>query len=262
MRWLVGFGLMAILAGCACGTAPTLRPDAVPSPAPATPTATAPAPSPAAPDGEGTPAREPAMLIGLPRPRSHGPLSVEEALLQRRSTREYASEALTLGEVSQLLWAAQGLTAEWGGRTAPSAGALYPLEVYLAVGSVQGLSAGVYRYEPRGHTLDRVRDGDVRRQLADAAVGQACVEDGAVDIVIAAVFERTAKKYGDRAARYVHMEAGHAAQNVYLQATALGLGTVAIGAFHDDQVRRIVGMREHEAPLYVMPVGRKPTAAP
>lgn len=199
---------------------------------------------------------EPATLK-LPEPRLQSEVSLEEALLERRSTRAYADVPLTLSEVAQLLWAAQGVTSEWGGRTAPSAGALYPLEIYLVAGNVESLAPGVYKYNPGRHELLRVRDGDVRGQLAKAALGQRWVQDGAVDIVIAAVYERTTTKYGDRGVRYVHMEAGHVAQNICLQAVALDLGVVTVGAFYDDLVRDIIGMPEDEIPLYVIPIGKK-----
>ena len=195
--------------------------------------------------------------VSLPEVRLTSDVSLEETLLHRRSIRDYTDEALSLEEVSQLLWAAQGITEAWGGRTAPSAGALYPLEVYLVVGDVEDLTLGVYQYRPDGHELVKVKDGDVRAELAGAALDQDSVQDGAIDIVIAAVYERTKVKYGERGIRYVHMEAGHAAQNVYLQATALDLGTVTIGAFYDDSVRDIVGMPGDVAPLYVIPVGKK-----
>jgi SagB-type dehydrogenase family enzyme len=178
-------------------------------------------------------------------------------LLGRRSVREYASLSLSLEDISQLLWAAQGITSDWGGRTAPSAGALYPLEVYLVVGDVENLEAGVYKYQPQEHALIRAGDSDVRSDLASAALGQSCVARGAVDIVIAAVYERTTGKYGDRGIRYVHMEAGHAAQNIYLEAVALDLGTVTVGAFRDEEVKEVLDMPEGEVPLYIMPVARK-----
>ena len=204
-----------------------------------------------------TPAKP--RTVSLPEPRLKSEVSLEETLLKRRSVREYGNIPLTLEEVSQLLWAAQGITSEWGGRTAPSAGALYPLEVYVAVGSVENLSAGVYKYKPERHELVKVRDDDVRGELAEAALSQAWVEESAINIVIAAVYERTIKKYGDRGVRYVHMEAGHAAQNIYLQAAALDLGMVTVGAFHDDWVKEIMGMPEDEVPLYVIPVGTEKT---
>jgi SagB-type dehydrogenase family enzyme len=199
---------------------------------------------------------QPATLK-LPEPILQSEVSLEEALRERRSTREYANVPLTLSEVAQLLWAAQGVTSEWGGRTAPSAGALYPLEVYLAAGNVESLAPGVYKYNPERHELVRVRDGDVRGQLAKAALGQRWVQEGAVDIVIAAIYERTTVKYGDRGIRYVHMEAGHAAENICLQAAALDLGVVTVGAFYDDLVRDIMGMLADEIPLYVIPIGKK-----
>jgi SagB-type dehydrogenase family enzyme len=168
-----------------------------------------------------------------------------------------SDQPLTLQEVSQLLWAAQGITDPRGFRTAPSAGGLYPLEIYLVVGEVEILDRGVYRYRPQGHILVKVLDGDRRTGLAETALGQAWVREAAIDIVIVAVYERTAVKYGDRGIRYVHMEAGHAAQNLCLQATAIGLGTVTIGAFHDEQVKEVLRSLEDEQPLYVMPVGKK-----
>jgi SagB-type dehydrogenase family enzyme len=208
-----------------------------------------------------TPAQTPEggneMQIILPEPRLKSDISLEEALHQRRSTREYTGEGLSFADISQLMWAAQGITSDWGGRTAPSAGALYPLEVYIAAGNVENLSPGVYKYKPDRHELVKVKNDDVRAELAEAALNQAYVEEGAIDIIIAAVYDRTTKKYGERGVRYVHMEAGHAAQNIYLQASALDLGMVTIGAFSDDRVKEIVGMSEDESPLYVIPVGRK-----
>jgi len=198
-------------------------------------------------------------VIGLPEPRIESSVSLEETLLNRRSVREYSGAPLTLGDVSQLLWAAQGLTTEWGGRTAPSAGGLYPLEIYLAVGSVANLAPGIYRYKPEGHELLKLREGDDRADLSKAALDQTWVKEGAINIVITAVYERTTNKYGDRGVRYVDMEGGHAAQNLYLQATALDLGMVTIAAFHDEQVRRILNMLPNETPLYVIPVGNRKT---
>lgn len=201
-------------------------------------------------------ARPDFLTVRLPKPSFDGDMSLEEALLRRRSVRDYVPGPLKLEDVSQLLWAAQGVTTEWGGRTAPSAGGLYPLELLLVAGAVENLSPGVYRYDPRTHELVRTRDGDVREQLAAAALDQSWVREGSISIVIAAVYERTTGKYGDRGVRYVDMEAGHAAQNVYLQATALNLGTVTIGAFQDDQVKDLLRLSQNETPLYVMPVGR------
>jgi len=201
---------------------------------------------------------QPAPTIQLPAPRRSSSTSVEEALLKRRSIRQYKNEPLTLAEISQLLWAAQGTTSDRGLRTAPSAGALYPLEVYAVVGNAKGLEPGVYKYASRPHTLTRVLSGDKRSELAAASLGQSQVQDGPVCFVISAVYERTAKKYKDRAVRYAILEAGHAAQNIYLQAAALNLGAVVLGAFSDAKVKSLLNMPEEESPLYVMPVGKMP----
>lgn len=192
----------------------------------------------------------------LPEPRFSSETSLEESLLKRRSVRTYSTQPLTLAEVSQLLWAAQGKTDPAGLRTAPSAGALYPLEVYVVAGSVRDLAPGVYRYLTQGHRLERMRGGDVRAALAEAALGQDYVENAPIDVIFTAVYERVTGKYGDRGVRYVDMEAGHAAQNLCLQAVALGLGAVTIGAFYDEQVREVIGAPGEEQPLYVIPVGK------
>ena len=196
------------------------------------------------------------LTLGLPKPRFDVDMALEQALIRRRSVREYAAGPLKLEDVSQLLWAAQGLTAEWGGRTAPSAGGLYPLEVLLVAGEVENLSPGVYRYDPRAHALVRIRDGDVREQLADTALDQSWVQQASINIIITGVYERTTGKYGDRGVRYVDMEAGHAAQNICLQATALNLGTVTIGAFQDAYIKNLLRISQNETPLYVIPVGK------
>jgi SagB-type dehydrogenase family enzyme len=203
------------------------------------------------------PSQEQAEVIDLPEPQYDSDVSIEQSLLERRSVRDYSGQPLTLEEISQLLWAAQGTTDPQGFRTAPSAGGLYPLELYLVAGDVEDLAAGVYRYQPDGHQLVKTADGDKRAGLAEAALGQEWVEEGAVSIVFTGVYERTTGKYGDRGVRYVHMEAGHAAQNLCLQATALGLGAVTVGAFYDEQVTKLLNLPAEERPLYVIPVGRK-----
>jgi SagB-type dehydrogenase family enzyme len=198
-----------------------------------------------------------AGVIALPYPRTDSDTSLEAALLGRRSVRSYQDEPLILAEIGQLLWAAQGVTDPARGyRTAPSAGALYPLEVYLIAGKVEGLPPGVYRYGPGAHNLTPVKTGDQRDALYEAALRQAPVRQAPAVLVIAAVTERTTGKYGERGIRYVHMEAGHAAQNALLQAVALGLGAVVIGAFEDDDVRQVTGMPAAEQPLYLVPVGK------
>ena len=194
--------------------------------------------------------------IKLPKPKYNSDTSIEEALFKRRSVRSYKDSTLTLAEISQLLWAAQGITSSGGLRTAPSAGALYPLEVYIVAGNVDGLPNGVYHYRSHTHELAITVKGDKRNELCKAALGQTSVRNAAAVIVFSAVYERTSKKYGDRGIQYVHMEIGHAAQNVFLQAVPLELGTVVIGAFYDDAVKKALKMLDSEQPLYIMPVGR------
>lgn len=207
------------------------------------------------PSGNSTP-EGPEGAITLPEPRLESSTSVEEALRDRRSVRDYAKRPLGLAELGQVLWAAQGVTDDEGHRTAPSAGALYPLEVYVVAGSVEGLVPGVYHYRPGEHSLVRTGDGDRRAALQAAAINQTSVGDAPATLVIAAVPERTTARYGERGGRYVAMEAGHAAENVYLQAEALELATVAIGAFDDGEIRGIIGLSEEVEPLYLMPIGR------
>lgn len=198
------------------------------------------------PDGE----------IMLPEPRTTGEISIEEAIRNRRSVRRYTAEAITLNDLSQLLWAAQGITSEEGFRTAPSAGALYPLEVYVVAGDVDGLAGGIYRYQAAGHTLRRIRDGDLRGNLSECALKQTQITDAAAGIVFAAVFNRTTAKYGERGDRYVYIEAGHAAQNVYLQAEASGLGVCAVGAFYEQEVSELLALPDDETPIYILTVGK------
>jgi SagB-type dehydrogenase family enzyme len=196
--------------------------------------------------------------IKLPEPRYESDMSVEEAILNRRSVRSYTDKPLSLEEISQLLWAAQGITDEKRKfRAAPSAGALYPLEIYLVAGNVISLDDGIYRYDPINHKIVQYKEGDYRNDLSLSALGQSCVKNGAIDIVIAAIYDRITGKYGERGIKYTYMEAGHAAQNVYLQAETLVLGTVVVGAFMNDKVKEVIGMKEEETPLYILPVGRK-----
>jgi SagB-type dehydrogenase family enzyme len=196
--------------------------------------------------------------IKLPKPRMKGGVSIEEALRRRRSTRNFPRQPVTLEEISQILWAAQGVTGAFNERTAPSAGGTFPLEMYLVAGLVDGLAAGVYKYRFRAHELSPVAEGDRRADLADAALAQDCVRRCAAAVVLSAVYQRTIDEYGERAVRYVHMEVGHVGQNVHLQAGALGLGTVMVGAFDDDAVSRVLGLPKEEEPVYIMPVGRLP----
>ena len=196
------------------------------------------------------------MKINLPDPRLDGPVSLEQSLHKRRCQRRFSAAPLTLQEIAQLAWAAQGITAPRGQRTCPSAGALYPLELLIIAGNVLDLAAGVYHYAPKGHELLMTAKGDTRPALAEAGLKQSFIQDAAANLLLAAVYERTTGKYGRRGIRYVHMEAGHAAQNVCLQAAALGLGTVMVGAFRDDRVKEVLNLAPDEEPLYILPVGR------
>lgn len=185
----------------------------------------------------------------MARPRTVGEHTLEQLLQRRRSVREFTDARLTDAEIAQLCWAAQGVTGDEGQRTAPSAGALYPLELYV-------LSAdGVFHYLPQGHKLRRISDDDARPALYAAALEQEAVRDAPAVFVIAADYQRTSRKYGDRAERYVYMEAGHAAQNLLLQAVALGLGGVPIGAFDDNAAHRALALSRELAVLYLLPVG-------
>ncbi|MEO0088837.1 MAG: SagB/ThcOx family dehydrogenase [candidate division WOR-3 bacterium] len=193
--------------------------------------------------------------VKLPKPRYKSDVSVEEALLKRRSIRSYKKAPLTLEEVSQLLWAAYGITADWGGKTCPSAGATYPLVIYLVAGEVKDLKPGVYQYLPEEHSIKLILEKDVRKELMAAAWQQEYILNAPINIIIAANYERTTSHYGERGIRYVHMEVGHCGQNIHLQCETMGLGTVVIGAFNDKEVKKILKIKEDV--LYIMPVGRK-----
>ncbi|MFH1329671.1 MAG: SagB/ThcOx family dehydrogenase [Actinomycetota bacterium] len=193
---------------------------------------------------------QPLGTLALPPPSLVGSWSLEEALAARRSVRQYAEADVAVVQLGQLLWAAQGITEEGGqGRTAPSAGGTYPLEVYAAT------AQGLYHYLPGRHALEVMGSEDLRPALSEAAGGQEWVRQAPLVVVLVGVVERTAARYGDRAERYVALEAGHAAQNLMLQAVVLGLGVVPVGAFDDDAVRRVVGLPDTWAPLYLIPVG-------
>jgi len=231
---LVLAGLGALVAGCGGGEE---EEPITPAPSPSLPTL-------------GTPP------ISLPDPRLKGEMSLEEAILNRRSRRDFGDSALALAEVSQILWAAQGITDETGLRAAPSAGALYPLDLYLVVGERgEELEEGVYHYLPQSHSLQLTLAGDVRQTLARLSVEQMFIAEAPLSLLITAEYERTTKKYGERGVRYVHMEAGHVGQNVYLQAEALGLGTVTVGAFQDEEISQALDLPSSYRPLYVMPIG-------
>lgn len=189
-------------------------------------------------------------VIPLPSPRFDGSMSLEETLGRRRSVRFFGSDPISPAEVSQLLWAAQGITDPTGKRTAPSAGALYPLETYAVTPD------GIFHYDPAAHALVVVRPGDHREELYDAALMMDSVRRAPLTIALAAVHARTEARYArDRAPRYVHLEAGHAAQDILLQAVALGLGAVPIGAFLDEEVGEVLGLPSDQSPLYLVSIG-------
>lgn len=204
------------------------------------------------PDGNAVQSRR----IPLPEPVRTGEMTLEETLHLRRSVRSYTAAPITLQQLSQLLWAAQGITSDEGFRTAPSAGALFPLMLYVVVGSVEGLQPGIYTYAPSGHTLTIHREGDIRHSLSLSALDQSHIEEAAVDIVIAAEYERTTDKYGQRGRRYVHMEAGHVGQNLCLQAQSLDVGVCPVGAFDDEEVKALLELPDGEEPLYIFSVGQ------
>ncbi len=214
-------------------------------------------------EGQDLKRREP-VIVNLPKPDLSGSISLEEALSKRRSTRAYSEIPITLRDISQILWAAYGITKpntiykslRGGYRTVPSAGALYPLEFYICCGNVDGLADGIYWYRSNGHKLIRVISGDQRGSLCAATVGQKHFKNAAAIIVIAADFQRTESKYGNRGRdRYVYMEAGHSAQNIYLQGVALKIGVCVVGAFNDKRVINLLEMKE-EKPLYIIPLGK------
>jgi SagB-type dehydrogenase family enzyme len=197
-----------------------------------------------------------ARTIALPAVRRDSGVALEKTLSARRSVREFGAASLRLPEVAQLLWAAQGVTAPGGYRTAPSAGALYPLEIYAVAARVEKLAPGVYRYDPAGHRLVAIASDDRGGELARAAYGQNWLSAAPLILALTGVERRTTRKYGQRGERYVLLEAGHAAQNTLLQAVALGLGATVVGAFDDDGVRKVLDLEAGERPLYLIPVGR------
>jgi SagB-type dehydrogenase family enzyme len=190
-------------------------------------------------------------FVQLPPAHKKGAFSVEEAVATRRSVRSFTGVPLSMQEISQLLFAAQGITDTVNGfRAAPSAGATFPLEIFCVT------CEGVFRYRPRVHALEKVKEGDLRGALSAAAYGQQCVRDAPLTVVLAAVFSRTTDRYGGRGIMYVHMEAGHAAQNIHLEAVALNLGSVPVGAFEEEGLHRLLGCGDDEKVIYCIPVGK------
>jgi SagB-type dehydrogenase family enzyme len=197
--------------------------------------------------------------IHLPSPSQKGSISLEEAIAQRRSTRDFTPEPISQSQLAQILWVTQGITdTALRLRAVPSAGATYPLEIFVVCGrdGIEQIREGIYHYDIAHHSLTLHHEGDIRLDLARAALYQEFINEAPVDIVICALYQRTTLGYGSRGERYVHMEVGHAGQNIYLQATALGLATVVIGAFYDERVREVLRLDKQYKPLYIMPVGK------
>ena len=188
-------------------------------------------------------------LVNLPKPNQDGSVPLEQAIAARRSWRHFLPEPLTLEQTGQLIWAAQGKDAKSGYRTTPSAGATYPLELFVVN------SDGLFRYLPDGHCLEKLTEQDLRAELASAAWGQGFIEDAPLTLVFTAQFTRTTGRYGQRGIRYVYMEAGHAAQNVHLQAQVLGLGSVPVGAFDDASVSKVLSLPSELEPVYMVTAG-------
>jgi SagB-type dehydrogenase family enzyme len=188
-------------------------------------------------------------ILTLPNPNFDGSMSLEQSIASRRSWRDFRSEPLTLEQIGQLAWAAQGQDAKSKYRTVPSAGATYPFELFIVT------EQGLFHYLLDKHALEKLTDQNLRSALASAAWGQEFIEAAPLTLVFAAEFDRTTRRYGKRGNRYVYMEAGHAAQNVHLQAEALGLGSVAVGAFDDEAVRKVLSLPSHLESIYMVVVG-------
>lgn len=189
--------------------------------------------------------------VVLPAAAREGAISLEKAIAHRRSVRKFTDDPVSLADLGQLVWSAAGITDEAQNlRAAPSAGACYPLEVYLVC------EAGLFRYRLGDHSVVKVQPADLRTELAEAAFGQDFIAQAPVTLAFAAIYERTTGRYGDRGLRYVHIDVGHAAQNVHLQAVALGLASVPVGAFDDDKVAAVLRLPKDHKPIYLVPVGR------
>ena len=201
--------------------------------------------------------------VALPEPQTGGSTSVERAIATRASRRSFADEPVELADVSQLLWAAQGITHERDGiamRAAPSAGATYPLVAFLEVApnGSESLEAGVYRYDPESHTLESTIQTVVRDELTRAALGQEVVREAPATLVLTAIYDRTRSQYPEHGERYVHMEVGHAAENVHLICESRALASCPVGAFRDGDVADALALPESLDPLYLVPFGNSP----
>jgi SagB-type dehydrogenase family enzyme len=196
----------------------------------------------------------------LPQPSFDGKIPVEKAIKERRTIRDFKERSLSLNHLSQLLWAAQGITGlKEGKRAAPSGGALYPLDIYAIIGErgVEGMEMGIYHYLPQPHSILLISKADRREEIASSSLQQTWMAKAPVIFVITAEYRRITGKYGERGIRYALIEAGHAGQNIFLQAEALGLGAGIVGAFYDEDVSKVIGLPAKHEPLLIMPVGYK-----
>jgi SagB-type dehydrogenase family enzyme len=189
------------------------------------------------------------QIIKLAEPNTKGTTLLEKAIAARRSRRDFSPQPLTLEQIGELVWAAQGQDSAGRYRTTPSAGATYPLELFVVT------SEGLFHYLPAKHSLEKLSDQDLRTALTSAGWGQNFIEEAPLTLVFTAEFARTTRRYGERGIRYVYMEAGHAAQNVHLQAESLGLGSVAVGAFDGDSVSKVLSLPDYLEPIYMVVVG-------
>jgi len=198
--------------------------------------------------------------ISLPKPSFDGRVSVEKAIKERRTIRDFRERVLSLAHLSQLLWAAQGITDPTGRKgAAPSGGALYPLDVYVLIGEngIEKMEAGVYHYLPKEHSISPIFKGDRRKEIASASLSQMWMAKAPAIIIITTEYRRIMGKYGERGVRYALIEVGHVGQNLFLQAEALGLGAGIVGAFNDSEVSKVAGLPAEHEPLLIMPVGYK-----
>lgn len=194
--------------------------------------------------------------IALPKPKLTGSISIEEVLNKRRSIRKFLNSLISVSELSQLLWSAQGITTEDGRRTSPSAGATYPLEIYISVKNIENLKEGLYKYAPDAHSLLLIDENNRSVQIAEATYQPQMVKGAAAIFIITSVLNRTTSVYGERGIRYAYMEAGHSAQNLSLMGVALNIGLVLVGAFDDNKLSDALSLKKDEIPLYIIPVGK------
>jgi len=196
-------------------------------------------------------------IITLPAPMIQSSTSIEKAIKERRSVRSYKNIPLSIEEISQLLWAGQGITDPISKyRSYPSAGALYPLELYIVINKAKSIEKGFYKYDPNKHALIKITERNITDEITQAALNQEFIKESAIIFIYTAITSKTTSRYGERGLRYIYMEAGHAAQNIYLQSVSLKIGVVVIGAFKDQEIKKIMNLKEDEIPLYIIPAGK------